>query len=371
MSILTFHLTRQLTVSTFLVTVLLTAALWMTQSLRLIEILVNRSVASLSFIKLIFLLLPDLIGLILPISLLITVLFTYNRLLVDNELIILRSIGMTDLKIIKPVFIVSGFVILILYMINLYFLPLAFQKFKTLEYQIRNTINSKMIQAGEFNNFKNIMVYVRTHQKDGTMTGILINDSRNPEKTYAVTAEFGKIIENTLGTHLVLINGSRQDFDYQTNRPTILSFDQYSVDLNTQNSALPIRQRKPYERFITELLNPDKENIDSNMQRKYAVEAHQRLIMPLTSLIFSLTAVNFLLQGDYNRRGKSKKILSAVILCAILQGLLLILIHLIEKVPFITPLAYVIAISAFAIPLGRFVHQARRHNKIQMEILQP
>ncbi len=358
MTILTRYILRQLIVSSLFITAILTIAVWLTQSLRLVDVLINRGVTLATFFKLVFLLLPDLIGIILPVGLLITVLFTYSRLLSDNELIILRGAGASDLMLIRPVLIIACFVTGMLYAINLYFLPLAFQNFKDLEFRIRNTVNVGMIQPGEFNTFKDIMVYVRSHQQRKIMTGILIHDARNPDKAYTVTAEFGKVVNTPEGTRLVLVNGSRQERDPKTGTPSILSFDQYSVDLETQNSALQTRQRKPYERFLKDLLLPTDAADDPNLRRKLAVEAHQRLLMPLTTLIFSLMALTIFLGGNYNRRGKTRKIIASVGVCLVLEGVILSLVNLGEKFFAATIMAYVVVAMACAGPLIYFMRKS-------------
>jgi lipopolysaccharide export system permease protein len=361
-TILTRYIFRQLIVATFFVTIILTIAVWLTQSLRLVDVLINRGVPLTAFLKLVFLLLPDLVGIILPIGLLVAVLFTYSRLMMDNELIILRGAGVSDWRIIRPVLMTATLVTGLLYAINLYFLPLAFQNYKDLEFRIRNTVNLSVIQAGEFNTFRNIMVYVRSHQKNGAMNGILIHDARNPEKTYIVTAEFGKVINTPEGARLILVNGSRQERDAVTGTPSILTFDQYSVDLATQDHGLQTRQRKPYERFIHELFNPQDGSDDPQLRRKLAVEGHQRLIMPLTSIMFVLIALAVFLSGDYNRRGRSKRIILAVGGCAILEGLLLVLINLGEKSNLATMGAYTVLALAYIIPLTHFLRKSKNYS---------
>jgi lipopolysaccharide export system permease protein len=350
---------RHLTVSTFSVTTILTVAVWLTQSLRLLDALINRGVSLLTFVKMIVLLLPDLVSIIFPISVLLATLFTYNRLLIDNELIIMRAAGVNDFKLIQPVLMIALLVTGILYAINLYLLPLAFQHFKDLEYRIRNTINVGMIQPGEFNAFKDIMVYVHNRQKDGTMTGILIHDARNPAKSYAVTAEFGKVMNTPEGTRLILIHGSRQELDPETGVPSILSFAQYSVDLNMHADNAKSRPRKPYERFLADLLDPQDTQNDPTARQKLHVEVHQRLLMPLTTLIFVLIALAIFFSGDYNRRGRTRKIAGAIGLCTAIEGLILSLIHLSEKFTIAALAAYMLVIVSFLLPLLYFVRRSR------------
>ncbi|MFM8992544.1 MAG: LptF/LptG family permease, partial [Alphaproteobacteria bacterium] len=67
----------------------LTCAIWLTQSLRFVELIVNRGLTIGTFFYLTMLLLPSFLWLLLPISLFAAVLFTYLRLTTDSELVVM------------------------------------------------------------------------------------------------------------------------------------------------------------------------------------------------------------------------------------------------------------------------------------------
>src|SRR5260370_18903740 len=86
------------------VTAALSAAIWLAQSLRLIDLIVNRGLSIEIFLYLAALILPRFLDIVLPIGVFIAVLFTFNRLTGESELVVMRSAGPTPPSLARPVF---------------------------------------------------------------------------------------------------------------------------------------------------------------------------------------------------------------------------------------------------------------------------
>ena len=71
----------------------LTAIVWLTQILRFLDFMLSRGLSLLDFLYLTGLMLPSLLLMLLPISLAIAVIYTYNKLTVESELIVLNAVG--------------------------------------------------------------------------------------------------------------------------------------------------------------------------------------------------------------------------------------------------------------------------------------
>ena len=76
------------------VTAALSAAIWLAQSLRLIDLIVNRGLSIEVFLYLALLILPRFLDIVLPIGVFIAVLFTFTRLTAESELVVMRSAGL-------------------------------------------------------------------------------------------------------------------------------------------------------------------------------------------------------------------------------------------------------------------------------------
>lgn len=345
MTIANRYILKQLLLTTGFITIILTLLVWLTQSLRFIDVVISRGFTLQIFFKLILYLLPDLLGILLPIGALLAVLFVYNRLNNDSELIIFRATGFSNLMLAKPAVFLALVVMVIMYLINLYFLPLSFQRFKNLEYDIRNRVGVHMIRAGEFNNFKHFTLYVRSRQKSGELRGILLHDARNPNNQVTLAAEEGVLLETPNGAQIVMLNGNRQEFDSQSGKPRILWFEEYRLDLSTKQEDQDKRQLKPYERFLGDLFDPPDEQINPSFEKRLLAEGHQRILLPLSIVSFILLALNLFLRGDYQRRTRSKRLLIIFSLCTVLEILCLSLLNIVDYAFVTIPLAYSIVLG--------------------------
>ena len=339
------YLFKHIIISTFFITLILTFSIWLTQSLRFIDFVLLRGFPITTFFKFIFFLIPDLLSILLPISTFIGVMYAYNKFYTDSELIILRASGLSNLQIAKPAVMLSMFSVVLLYVINFYFLPISFQKFKLMETEIRTKVGTHMINAGEFIPIKHVTIFVDHKTKEGQLAGILIQDDSHPDKKVTVVAEHGIIVEHDKSLKVILLNGTRQEFNLKEQKPSLLTFKQYTIDLSLVDKSPHQRELKPYERFLDELLNPSDENLDDNLALKLKAEAHQRFLTPLTVIAFVLSGLCFLLSGDYSRRGKSMRILKAVIACLMIESTIYATIHLGQRFSGVTYLGYLILIA--------------------------
>src|SRR3546814_18155328 len=77
----------QLAMTTVFVTVALTFAIWLTQSLRLIDYIVNRGLPASTFLTFVGLLLPSFLGVVLPVATFVAILFVSHKLALERELV--------------------------------------------------------------------------------------------------------------------------------------------------------------------------------------------------------------------------------------------------------------------------------------------
>src|SRR5205085_10237755 len=92
------------------VTAALSAAVWLAQSLRLVDLIVNRGLSVELFLYLALLILPRFLDFVLPIGAFIAVFFVFNRLTLEAELVAMRSAGPGPLALARPVFVPGGLV---------------------------------------------------------------------------------------------------------------------------------------------------------------------------------------------------------------------------------------------------------------------
>ena len=93
---------------TFALTLVFSAAVWLVQSLRLIDLVVNRGLSIGLFLELAMLIFPRFIEIVLPIAIFLAILFSYNRLISESELIVMRAAGLSQTTLARPALILAG-----------------------------------------------------------------------------------------------------------------------------------------------------------------------------------------------------------------------------------------------------------------------
>ena len=226
------YIVGQLVVALFLVTAGLVALIWLTQSLRFIQIIVEHGLSPLVFIKLTFLLVPSFVSTILPITCFIVVLFIYTRLAGDRELTIMRTLGLSDLSLARPALGVAFAAMLAGYALTLGIVPVSLNAFRSYQYEIRSQIAAFLLQPGVFTPVSStITVYVQARGTDDSLHGILIEDESDPAAPATILARSGQLSVTAQGPMLVLQDGSRQQIDSTTGRLDVLTFQRNIISL--------------------------------------------------------------------------------------------------------------------------------------------
>jgi lipopolysaccharide export system permease protein len=346
------YILAQLVMATLFVTLALTFAIWLTQSLRLIDYIVNRGLPASTFLTFVGLLLPSFLGIVLPVASFVAVLFVYHKLAMDSEMVVMRAAGLSQLQLARPAVTLAVIVMVCVYAISLYFLPLSFRHFKDLQNSFRNDFSTVLLQEGVFTAINDeITVYVRQRSADGELRGILVHDKRDPEKPITMMAERGALVATEAGPRVVMENGNRQQIDRATGRFSLLYFDRYTIELSEFDEAAQARWREPKERFLPELLWPSSERRDQRYRQELIAEGHQRIVAPLYTLVFALIGVAALLAGEFNRRGQAKRVLAAVACVAVLEGVSLALHDLATRNAAAIPAMYAVVLLGLGLSL--------------------
>src|SRR3954463_9366459 len=192
MTTLNRYILRQCLGMMLFVTAALSAAVWLAQSLRLGDLIVNRGLSVEVFLYLAVLILPRFLNIVVPIGAFIAVLFVFNRLTSESELVVMRAAGLGPLALARPVFILAGIAFLALLSLSAYFLPASNREFKDLQFEIRNRFVSALLQEGAFTTISDkLTIYVGSRNERGEVIGLLINDERDPQQPVTIMADRG------------------------------------------------------------------------------------------------------------------------------------------------------------------------------------
>ena len=354
------YILKQLALPVIFITVGLTAIIWLTQSLRFIDLIVNKGLSLSSFLHLSMLLLPSFLGVILPIALFCAIFFIYNKLTIDSELVSLRASGASQWSLARPAILLALIVTTLVYAINMYFTPLSYRSFKDRQTIIRSDYSSVLLQEGVFTTLINdVTVYVRARNSEGQLRGILVHDARISDQPVTMMAESGTLVRTDSGPRFVLKNGNRQEIDKAIGKLSLLYFDSYALDLQLITENPEKRWREPRERYLHELLNPGPGHDDQRNRNKFFSEAHQRIVSPLYTIALTAIAMAAVIGGNLNRRGQWRRILSGILAGFSLEAIGLLLANLVSKQPHLVWLMYFNIAFFTIVAFYLMVHRSR------------
>ncbi len=339
---LNIYITKQILIGFLLVSFSLLSILWLTQSLRFVSLITNKGLPIGTFIEMTSLLMPRLFVILSPICLFISVLFVYNRMLTDRELVVIQAAGISPWQNCKSALFMGIIMTFAIIYIQNFGIPAAERKFNEIEWQVKNNVSHLMFREGEFTELQaGLTVFITSHNKDGSISGILINDERKPGLKTTLTSEYGRIVYTDKGPRIILINGSRQEINQQKKQFTSLAFDRYSIDFGLTGKKKD-KDTSARERTFSELMNAENDtSLSDKDKRKYVVEGHKRLLTPLYNILFALLGCTGLLIGSFNRRGQSRIISVSIISMVLIQALDLSFTNMAAKNLHLLPLLYI------------------------------
>ena len=345
-SILDRYLVNQLALALVAVTAGLVALIWLTQSLRFVEMVVNRGLSFGVFLRLTGLLIPNFVAIILPITTFVVVQFAYQRLSSDRELTVMRAAGLSQWALARPALAQGAVVAALAMVLNIWIVPASFTAFRQYQWEIRNRLAAFLLQEGVFTTVSDsLTVYVRSRDVDGTLHGILVDDARQPSSHATILAETGRLLPGDDAPRVLLINGSRQEIDRQTGRLNVLTFAENTLDLTPDRKAGETRFRDPGELSMVELFHPPSGSEAATREaNKWRVEAYRRLASPFTVLSFSLVALVSVLTGAFRRHGGLIRPVIAIGAVVGLVALGFMINNVAAKVPALIPLMWAQAI---------------------------
>ena len=358
------YVIRQIVAAMIIVVVSLTCVIWLSQSLRFIDMIVNRGLPLATFIYFTILLMPTWLSLVLPIACFASTMFVYSRMASDRELVVLTASGLGPMGLARPAIIVSILVTLLGYLLSLYLIPVSYRGFKELQFQIRHNYTNVLLREGVFNSMgDDVTVFIRARQPDGELAGIIVQDDRDEKESVTLLAERGALILDGNAPKVLMVNGNRQARNTTTGRINILYFERYTVDLGGIGDAVQRTARDQNELFVDELLNPTEQITQPRNFLKYKAEGHSRLVTPLLGIALPLIGLVIILKGEFSRRGQSKRLILAILLVGLVQAAVLGSKYAAAKEIGLLPLMYGSAIAPILISLIILSRQKLRRPK--------
>lgn len=292
-----------------------TGVIWLTQSLRVIDTVVNNGQSAMVFLEFTALLLPMVLSIVLPVSAFAATLYSVNRLFTDSEIVVMLAAGLSGTSILRAVTVFAVIVMGFAFFLTVYLMPTAQREMRDRISQIRGDVAAAFIREGAFlTPVSGVTVYLRETGKPGEMFGVFVQDERNPDEIVTYTAERALLVRDNDSTRLVMFDGVAQNATGPAKANlSILRFKQLSYDLTQFDDRQSARARKPSEMYLPELLSTTEEQAGPRSVGDFRAEAHEAISAPLYVLALPLLGVAFVISAGFRRQGFAGRILLAVV----------------------------------------------------------
>lgn len=326
--------------------IVLTGIIWLTQALRMLDVLITQGQTLLTFFQLTALALPSTLVIVLPISLFCAMLYTLHKLISDSEIVVMFSAGISRSVLATPFLVIAVATSALILLFSIYIAPAGLRELKSRLYEIRSDVATAMIREGTFTNpAQGLTVYVRERSADGTTYGILVHDSRNPKEPITYMAETGSLVDGPKGPLLVMFNGNIQRVSREGGKDmgaaTLLYFDKYTYDLSQYIDTEQNFTYEGRERYFSELVDPALDDTYGQSHRqKLLADAHERLVEGVYPTMLTLIALATLLPAPFNRRGYASRMALAAVLALAIRLLGFVLANGAATSPYLIPLMY-------------------------------
>jgi LPS export ABC transporter permease LptF/LPS export ABC transporter permease LptG len=274
----------------------LTFVLMMPPILQNAERLIAKGVPWTVIMRVMLTLVPQALGLTIPMALLYGILLGLGRLSADREFVALQACGVSVFRVFRPIALVAVLACAATAYNMIVALPDANQRFREITYNIVASGAETDIKARVFfTSFPNRVLYIRDLQPDG-WRDVFLADATEPAHTTVFIAKTGRMVIDRLKKtlELVLENGTQhttsrdhpEDYDAEAFEATVLKVDPETIFPRTQ--IVKGDNEKTIAELRQTVLENSAKNLPSN-QQLYTIQ--QKFSLPVACLVLALIGV--------------------------------------------------------------------------------
>ena len=281
----------------------------MTEMIEIANWIVNYKLSLWSVLAFIFYTLPWFLMFIIPMSVMLAVLLTFLRLSSDNEIVAIKSCGLSIYGLLPPVLIFALIGFLLTLFITLFGIPRAKASLEEMALKVAASNADIGLKERTFNDtFKGVMLYVnKIDMKNKKLVDVFIEDKRQPDTVSTVIAPEGRLIgePEKFIYHLILSNGSIHQTNLKERSVNSIQFDTYtlSLDFKKEMGQVGFRDKHREEMSIAELRQfiEDSASKDEDYY-KAKIVLHRRFSIPFACLALGLLAFPLGIQSKSTKR---------------------------------------------------------------------
>jgi lipopolysaccharide export system permease protein len=243
--------------------------------------------------------LPIIFTQITPIACLISTLYVLGSLCRHNEIIAMRSAGISTFKIIRGVIILSILASMFVFVVNEKFVPDSTERSE----KIKNNILKGSKKEKEFLNLciygsGNRLFFInRFSLEDNTIEGItILQEDKNQNITQKIVAQKGVWQEGNWKFYETIIYNFDEtgqikgDIEYHPSK--IMDISETPQDFLKQKKNPQLMSIGQMKKYILRLLNSSAKQVARNLE----VDLYHRLFFPFSSLVITIIGIPFALR---------------------------------------------------------------------------
>ncbi len=282
----------------------------MTKILYITNLIVNYHIGMAKVGRLMLYSMPDFLVFVIPMSVMMAVLLTFLRMSVDNEIIALKTGGVSLYRLLPPTMVFCCIGWGLTAFMAMAGSPWGKTSFQRLVYDVAASNVNVGLKERMFNDsFDGVMLYAqRIDLKENIMRDVFIEDQRHEKIVTTIIAPKARIFSNPdrLSYLLRLYDGNINQVNIRRKVSNSVTFETYDLRLDIKPMVDKAKERSKKdeeEMYVHELWKylksaPEKDTA----YYKTLIELHNRFSIPLSCLALGILAVPLGIQSRSSRK---------------------------------------------------------------------
>lgn len=280
----------------------------MAEMLKITDLIVNYNVSILDLLKILAFSTPYFLVYIIPMSCMMSVLLSFLRMSGDNEIIALKTGGVSLYRLLPPVLIFCLCGCLLTVFMSLYGMHKGRLAIKELTFKVFSSNLDFGLKERTFNDsFEGVMLYVnRIDVQRKRLIDVFIEDKRREDVVSTVIAPQGELFSEPeqLVFHLRLYDGIINQVGLEKRSAHSISFDVYDLRLDLKKAAATAGKRKHRKEMSVFELKKAMQGFKKKGQDYYKMllTFHQKFSIPFACFALGVLAMPLGIQSKSAKR---------------------------------------------------------------------
>jgi LPS export ABC transporter permease LptG/LPS export ABC transporter permease LptF len=289
------HILREIIPPFIIALFLFTFLLMIPPIMEVAEELIVKGVDTITVIKLMATLVPQGLGITIPMALLMGILVGLGRLSSDREAVALQACGVSLTRMFRPLLVFASVAALITSYVLIVALPDANQAFREITFRAVATRAEGEVRARVFDEyFPGVVLYVREVLPDGGgWADVFLADSRSSDQPDVYVAEKGQVILNREDRQvdIILSDGSGHQVNpLEPETYEVHNFDEAVIAINAETIFPTAGPQRGYRELSILELQAEAAALSAAdlSPHRPVMEIHRKFSIPIACLVFAL-----------------------------------------------------------------------------------